>query len=470
MARWLWMALVVFASSLVAQAADTKPNILFICTDDQAAWTTGFSGNKDAHTPNLDRLRNEGAWLTNSLIVTPVCSPSRAATLTSRYSSEIGIYDWIVPASTQGLPDNMPTWPQMLQKAGYKTGLVGKWHVGHTAEHHPTKRGYAYFMGLLKGGCATKNPTLEKDGQEQAFEGLAEDIFTDHALGFIEQHRAGPFALSLHFRAPHTAYLPVRDEDLDHIEEQKLALPDYPDLDVNKTRKNMRAYLASVACVDRNVGRVMKLLDDLKLTDNTLVIFTSDHGYNVGQHGIWHKGNAAWMVNKTPAKEWPHIPAGTRPNMFDTSLRLPTVVRWREHIKPGSTISQTVTNLDWFPTLCAAVGASVPENVVLRGRSIIPLLKGESPAWNNDYFGEYNMRNGATTAMRCYRTPEWKLMIDFANPGRSELYHLSVDPGETDNLTKSGNSEVQRVRADLEAKLRAKMAELGDSEEKATRN
>lgn len=98
MARWLWMALVVFASSLVAQAADTKPNILFICTDDQAAWTTGFSGNKDAHTPNLDRLRNEGAWLTTSLIVTPVCSPSRAATLTSRYSSEIGIYDCIVPA------------------------------------------------------------------------------------------------------------------------------------------------------------------------------------------------------------------------------------------------------------------------------------------------------------------------------------------------------------------------------------
>lgn len=469
MQRALWLTLVLLFCSVVSQAAADKPNILFICTDDQGAWTTGFSGNKDAHTPNLDRLRREGAWLTNSLIVTPVCSPSRAATLTSRYSSETGIYDWIKPAETHGLPENMLTWPQMLQKAGYKTGLVGKWHVGHTAEHHPTKRGYGYFMGLLKGGCATKNPTLEKDGQEQAFEGLAEDIFTDHALSFIEQHRAEPFALSLHFRAPHTAYLPVRDEDLEHIDGQKLTLPEYPDLDVTKTRNNMRAYLASVACVDRNVGRVLKLLDDLKLADNTLVIFTSDHGYNVGQHGIWHKGNATWMLNKVPAKEWPNIPPANRPNMFDTSLRLPTVVRWPGCIKPGSTISQTVTNLDWFPTLCAVAEASVPENMVLRGRSIVPLLDGKPVTWNNDYFGEYNMRNGATTAMRCYRTPEWKLMIDFANPGRSELYHLSVDPEETKNLAKSDDPEVRRVRANLEAKLRAKMSELGDSEEKATR-
>lgn len=469
MTRWLWLALGMLVVLSVSQAAEAKPNILFICTDDQAAWTTGFSGNKDAHTPNLDRLRREGAWLTNSFVVTPVCSPSRAATLTSRYSSETRIYDWIVPASEQGLPGNMPTWPQLLQAAGYKTGLVGKWHVGHAAEHHPTKRGYGYFMGLLKGGCATKNPKLEKDGEEQDFEGLAEDIFTDHALTFIEKHRATPFALSLHFRAPHTAYLPVRDEDIAHIDEKQLTLPEYPDLDLKKTRKNMHAYLASVACVDRNVGRVLTLLDDLKLADNTLVIFTSDHGYNVGQHGVWHKGNAQWMLNKTPAKEWPNIPAATRPNMFDTSLRLPTVVRWPGHVKPGATISHTVTNLDWFPTLCAVADAKVSELTTLRGQNIAPLLTGTATTWNDDYFGEYNMRNGAKTAMRCYRTPEWKLMIDFANPGRSELYHLAVDPDESRNLTASDDPQVRRVRADLEAKLRAKMSELGDSEEQAIR-
>ena len=454
--------------SSIAQA-DLRPNILFICTDDQAPWAAGFAGNKDAQTPNLDRLRSEGAWLTNSFTVTPVCSPSRAALMSSRYSSELGIYDWIKPDERHGLDPQLPTWPRLLQQAGYQTGLIGKWHCGHTPANHPTKHGYEYFMGLLMGGCATRGPMLEKDGQSQKFEGLAEDIFTEHALQFIERHKAGRFALSLHFRAPHTAYLPVADEDAAHFTSKALTLPEYPGLDVKKTETNMRAYLSSMACVDRNVGRLMRQLDELQLRQNTVVIYTSDHGYNIGQHGIWHKGNAGWMLKQDPPKEWPNIPAKTRPNMFDTSLKLPTLVRWPGVVKPDSTIDRTVTNIDWFPTLCAITGTKLPSDAVIRGRDISPALRAQPLSGSDDYYGEYNMRVGAKTAMRAYRTREWKLMLDFANPGRGELYDLVADPGETVNLFGSDSPPAKQARAALEAKIRAKMELLGDSEEKATR-
>lgn len=463
----IWAAMLA-CLLLSPDAFSASPNILFICTDDQAPWGAGFTGNKDAHTPNLDKLRSEGAWLTNSFTVTPVCSPSRAALLSSRYPSELGINDWIRPDEKHGLDPNLPTWPKLLQKAGYQTGLVGKWHVGHTPDRHPTKLGYGYFMGLLTGGVSTKDPQLEKDGQLQKFSGLTEDIFTDDALQFIRSNRSRPFALSLHYRAPHTAYLPVSDEDSAHFKDKKLTLPEYPDLDAKKTEINMRAYLSSIACVDRNVGRVMSLLNELDLAGNTLVIFTSDHGYNVGHHGIWHKGNATWMLTKTPEKAWPNIQPNQRPNMFDTSLKLPTVVRWPGVVKPGSTISRTVTNLDWFPTLCDVAGVSIETDTVIRGRSIVPLLKSHEVTWEDDFYGEYNMRNGSKTAMRCYRTCEWKLILDFANPGRGELYDLANDPGETRDLFTSNHAEAQGAKQNLEAKLRTKMKWLGDSEAKST--
>lgn len=458
----LTVVAVVICGSL--HAAD-RPNILFIMTDDQGVWTTGHSGNMDAFTPNMNRLRREGASLVNSFVVTPVCSPSRGELMSSRYSSELKINDWIMPSETHGLSRDLAVWPKLLQQAGYQTGLIGKWHCGHTPEFHPTHFGYGEFMGLLTGGCATKGPTLEKNDKPQKFEGLAEDIFTDESLDFIRRHQQGPFALSLHYRAPHTAYLPVSDDDWSHFAGKTPGIPNVEGLDRQKTEKNMREYLASVSCVDRNLGRILGLLDELKLTDKTLVIFTSDHGYNIGHHGLHHKGNATWLLKDPPPSPYPNIPRNRRPNMFDTSLRLPTVARWPGVIKPGSTIAQTVTNLDWFPTLCEVGSATVPEQTVLRGRSIAPLLRGESPAWDNDFYGEYNMRNGAKTQMRVYRTTEWKLMRDFANPGRAELYHLAKDPGETTNLIDSDRADARAALNMLDEKIAAMMRKLGDAPE-----
>ncbi len=156
--------------------------------------------------------------------------------------------------------------------------------------------------------------------------------------------------------------------------------------------------------------------------------------------------------------------------MFDTSLKLPTIVRWPGVVKPGSTIDRTVTNLDWFPTLCEIGQAKIHPTIIVRGRSIASLLKAEELNWDDSFYGEYNMRNGSKTAMRCYRTRDWKLMIDFANPGRGELYNLKNDPDETHDLFTSNQEAAKKARTELEAMLREKMRQLGDTEEKATSN
>ena len=314
----VFACVVLFASqSLIA--AD-RPNVVFIMTDDQAPWAVGtHRGPTHADTPNLDALFRQGAYLPNSFVVTPVCSPSRASLATSRYGSELGITDWLNPRvePNSGLDPATTTWYEAVQSAGYHTGLVGKWHLGLLDKHHPTKTGFHYFMGHRGGGWSPVNPTLEKDGQQKRFEGLTTDILTDHAIEFIkEQPDDKPFLLVVHYRAPHARWLPVAPEDWAPFEklEPKLPHPDYAGLDVPKVERMTREYLASVRGVDRNVGRIMTTLDKGRLDKNTVVIFTSDHGYNMGHNGIWHKGNGHWVLKKDslPAAT-PNVPRGQRP-------------------------------------------------------------------------------------------------------------------------------------------------------------
>ncbi|MCP4510294.1 MAG: sulfatase-like hydrolase/transferase, partial [Fuerstiella sp.] len=180
--RCLYMVLVCFAASL--SLAD-RPNILFIMTDDQAPWAVGaFDGPTHADTPHLNRLFEQGTYLPNTFVVTPVCSPSRAALATSRYGSEVGITDWLHPKTeaNHGLAPQTTTWYEVLQNAGYHTGLVGKWHLGLLDQFHPTRTGFDYFMGHRGGGWSPSNPTLEKNGAGQKFEGLTTDILSDHAI------------------------------------------------------------------------------------------------------------------------------------------------------------------------------------------------------------------------------------------------------------------------------------------------
>jgi len=461
------VAIVSFALSVESNAAEkSRPNILFLFTDDQAPWALQASGHPHAVTPNMDSLVNEGAYLTNAFTVTPVCSPSRASLISGRYGSELGITDWIHPSREPdlGLPTDTTTWVQLLQKSGYHTGLVGKWHLGTPDSMHPTKFGYGSFMGFRTGGAPTKNPMLEIDGKNQKVEGLTTDILTDQALEFLSNAPSDkPFCLSLHFRAPHTRWLPVADEDWAPFAELDPTIPnpDYPNLNVSRVKQMTREYLASVAGVDRNVGRILQLLKDKKLDDNTVVIFSSDHGYSMGHNGIWHKGNGHWVLTKNPPAT-KNIPGGQRPNMYDNSIRVPTIIRWPGTIKPGSKVEQTVSNLDWFPTLLEMAGVELPANVNIHGKSIVPILQGQDVDWNNEFYAEYSTKHQSQTHMRMIRTPEWKLIRDFLNEGRDELYHLTDDPAEADNLISSDSPQVKAVIKELDAKILEKMKSIND--------
>ena len=167
-----------------------------------------------------------------------------------------------------------------------------------------------------------------------------------------------------------------------------------------------REYLASVHGVDRNLGRLLSLLDELKLAENTLVVFTSDHGYNLGHNGIWHKGNGHWVLTEPPPAT-PNIPKGQRPNLYDHSLRVPCIVRWPGVVKPGTVVVRTVTMLDWFPTLLAAAGVEEPKDVPVRGRNVLPLLRDDAAARRRGRGTTTctpSIRRGTSPARTCGRT------------------------------------------------------------------
>lgn len=463
--RFLPLTLSVLGLSPLAAA---RPNIVFIMADDQAPWAIGASGYKQANTPNMDRIAREGARFPNAFTPTPVCSPARASILTSRYGSELGITDWIHPQADAGLGLDaaVATWPRLLQQAGYATALFGKWHVGDTDEQHPTRRGYDTFMGFRGGGSPPRDPVLEKDGVSAKRTGFIVDIVADEAIAWLRQRDpAKPFAVSIHFREPHAAHLPVPDEDWAKVKDLDPAIPnpDFPGLDVARAKKITREYLAAVAAIDRNLGHLLAALDDLRLTENTMVIYTSDHGYNVGHHGLLFKGNAQWLLKKEAIPPGtPNVPTGQRPNMFDTSVKIPLAIRWPGVIKPGTVNPHTVSHLDWLPTFAAVGAAGIPAGTVVRGHDLAPLLRGQAKQWDDSYYAEYSMKHGAKVHLRMMRTPEWKLIRDFNNEGRDELYHLAADPGETRNRINDPDAAVKEAIATLDARILARMEEIRD--------
>jgi arylsulfatase A-like enzyme len=451
------------------QTAD-RPNILFICTDDQAPWAMGASGNRQAVTPHMDALAAQSAYLQNAFVTTPVCSPSRAATLTGRYGYEVGVFNWFKPGDQQnGLDLDETTFAEALRTAGYRTGLVGKWHLGMNDRYYPTRQGFDYFMGHRHGGFATVNPDLEEQGEKKKYKGLTADVLGDHVVKYLSkhvtEHADKPFLLCWHTRAPHTRWLPVAPEDMKpYAGDAKIDIPTYPDLDEDRVNRMMREYLASVRSVDRNLGRVMKSLDDLELSENTVVIFTSDHGYNMGHHGIWHKGNGNWILkHDVPASK--NTAKNNRPNMFDNSVRVPSLVRWPGVTKPGSKLPQMTTNLDWYPTLLEIAGTQVPDGKVLRGRSLAPLLQGEDPAdWPKDVYGFYSSSKEYASQfveeMRMMRTTRWKLVRFLRTPEKDELYDLTNDPEETKNVFAAPKNK--DIIAQLHAELIRRMRETND--------
>ena len=451
MSKRIVALIVAFGSAALGAEGPARPNVVFIYCDDLAAWAIGADGNREVKTPNLDRLARDGVRFTKAFTTTPVCSPSRAGMFASRYSTDVKIADWINPTSEPnlGLAPSTITWPKLLKANGYKTALFGKWHLGTRPEFHPTRNGYDHFFGFLGGGNTPIDPTLEVAGTEKRLNGSLPDLLVDDALGWIETNKAGPFLVSLHFRAPHAPYGPVPAVDSDPFKSLDPTIPAFPGLPITRVKALTNAYYGSIHSVDRNVGRLLDRLDALNLTSKTIVIFTSDHGYMIGHHGLHHKGNATHLVEGKK---------GSRPNMFDDALRVPLIVRGVG--KPGTTCDRVVSNLDLFPTILDLVGVGEPDNLILRGRSFAHLFEMDDPTWQDTLHGQYDMHHGAVARMRMIRTPEWKLVKHFEPGGHDELYDLKADPGESKNL--AGSRESAETEVNLATKLQAWMSWIND--------
>ena len=444
-----------------------RPNIVFIMTDDQAPWALGVV-DPNVRTPNLDLLCRQGARFPNFFGVSAVCSPCRASVMTGKYSSEVGIPDYITPSDRKtGLDPAETTWPGVLSEAGYRTSLIGKWHLGGSDRHHPTRFGYDEFIGFRHGAGISKDPVVEVDAKETRIEGYTPDILTDFAIDFVQRDRSEPFMLSLHYWAPHAntenrtpdgdrTWLPVRDEDWNPFKDMDPVLPnpDYPKLDIPRLIRMTREYCASVSSVDRNVGRLMKALSNNGLEESTVVIFTSDNGFNMGHNGIWHKGNGRWILKDN---------RGDRPNLYDNSLRVPAIIRWPKVVPGGGVIEQTASHLDWFPTLVEITGSPCDEEIV-RGRSLLPILRGRKVSWSNDIFAQYSMWewNQTGAKLRAFRSRGWKIVMDFVETVDDELYNLDEDPRETTNRMDSKDPMAVKMRGLLERSMMSIMEKLGD--------
>lgn len=330
-------------------------------------------------------------------------------------------------------------------------------------KYHPTSLGFDEFTGFREGGVKTINPTLEKQGKLSKFSGLTADVLTDEAIQFVNKHKDQKFALSLHYRAPHTSWLPVSEADAEPYKNFKFKIPnpDYPDLDAKRVQNMMRKYLSSVRSIDRNLGRFMRQLDELGLTNNTLVVFISDHGYNMGHNGIWHKGNGNWIL-KTPTHGTKNIPANRRPNLYDNSLKVPLIVRWPGVVEAGVINQSIVSNLDWFPTLVEIGEGQLDDKTIIRGDSIVPFLQGKSPVKKQYYYAAYSTLHQSITAMRSISDGEYKLVKDFKNKKRDEFYVLKTDPAEQNNQIEAQDPKLKQIIKQLEIHMLKKMQATND--------
>ena len=425
-----------------------KWNIISIVTDDQGVWTVGAYGNKESVTPNMDRLAREGVRFSNAFACTGVCAPSRVAFLTGLYPIQTGFND--IPYfrdPNDGLPLGVPSWPRVLQTNGYVTGLIGKWHLGGNRNYYPTKFGLDHFFGFLRGTNRPRNPILTRDGVTREYKGWLPDILVDDAVEFLENNQSEPFALMLHFRAPHAPHLPVQEADLAPFknldptvpivdpadsfldDDQEPAAPEAIELHEKLLKEKMITYYASVHSIDRNLGRLLDKLEELDLADKTIILFTSDQGFMFGHRGLKGKGLAQSVRNHTLTEDNIFI------NLFDLSLQVPLLIRWPGVVKPGTVNDKLISNIDTYPSLLGMLGIPLPDDAACEGLDFSPMLRGENVDWRDALFAEYTPDQlSEMEFIRMVRTEKWKLIRTYLNGGGNKLYDLENDPDEMHNL------------------------------------
>ena len=459
---------------------NNKPNILFIMSDDHASHAMSCYGSRINETPHLDCIAQGGMRFDNCFCTNSICTPSRATILTGTYNHVNN-----VTTLASKMDGRQLTFPKLLQKQGYQTAVIGKWHLGHGGIYDPT--GFDYW-NVLPGQGLYHDPEMFEMGEKKVFKGYVTDIITDFSLDWLRERDTNrPFCLLCHHKAPHRQWEPDEKharmyEDID-IPEPETFNDDYSnraraaaeakmrvERDLNpgdlkqpvpqgltseeekswKYQRYIKDYLRCVASIDDNVGRLLDYLDEEGLTDNTIVIYTSDQGFFLGDHGWYDKRF-----------------------MYEESLRMPFIIRYPEEIKPGTVNEDIMLNVDFAPTFLDYAGIDIPEQ--MQGTSFRPLLNGQVPEdWQTSMYYRYWMHLAHHYVYAHYgvRTLRYKLIYYYADalgqPGAVdepkepewELFDLEKDPCEMNNVY--NNPEYAAVVKELKTELRRLQEQVGD--------
>jgi len=405
-----WMGLGAAAATLSGCATAQpkterrKPNIVFILADDMGWADLGCYGSAFHETPHIDRLAKQGMRFTDAYAACPVCSPTRASIMSGQYPAHVGVIDFIpghwrpyeklhVPTNrTQYLPLEIVTWAEALKTTGYVSAMIGKWHLGGK-DHSPKLQGF---------------DVVQLGGQNRSDKRVT--AYTDGALKFIEQNQDRPFFLYL---SHNTVHIP--------LEAPKELVDKYKNKPKPATGVNNPTYAAMVEHLDNSVGRVLGKLDELRLCDDTIVIFFSDNG---GLRQIY-TGNGPIVTTNAPLRD-------EKGTLYEGGIREPLIVRWPGTVKANSQCDVPVTSVDFYPTFLEIAQAERPTGQPLDGQSLLPLLRRHGRFANRALYWHYPVYHHSAPA-GAVRDGDWKL-IEFFEDGSLELYNLRDDLGEEKNL------------------------------------
>ncbi len=427
--------------SIVGKDRTATRNIIFVLSDDHRYDFLGFMPQAPAflETPNMDRLARQGAHLVNAFVSTSLCSPSRASILTGQYMHHHHIVDNQRPE-----PPGTMFFPQYLQKAGYQTAFIGKWHMGE--EQDNPRPGFDYWASF-KGQGEYLDPVLNINGKRQSLRGYTTDVLTDQALQWLKSGRdtRRPFFLYLSHKAVHYPFQPAqrhagryakgqikRPETMANTEDNYQTQPHW----VRERRYSIHGvdhmetgpydndpvpsfddlyhqYCETLHGLDENLGRVLSYLDESGLSRSTLVVYMGDNGFALGEHGFYDKRDA-----------------------FEESIRIPMLAYGPGLIAPGTKVTQMVQNIDIAPTLLEAAGVPVPAAAKMDGRSFLPLLRGESVPRRDHILYEYHWEWNfpATPTLFAIRTERYKYIYYYGVWDYDGFYDLQTDPHERHNL------------------------------------
>jgi arylsulfatase A-like enzyme len=436
---------ILLAGTLAAMSAtnSSKPNLVFILTDNQGAWTLGCYGNPDIQTPHIDRLAAEGIRFTRALSSNPVCSPTRATFLTGLIPSQHGIHSFLDEKYMMG-PQAYNTLAEfaslgeILRDAGYVCGLSGKWHLG--ANLTPSE-GFSFWITKPDGSTREfYDQDIIEDGKVRKEAGYTTELWTRSGIKFIEQNKNHPFFLYLAYNGPYNLGKlmsnPPRNRWASHYKDKHFkSFPvdtmhpwQFANKGFHNTQTAMERCAAETSGVDDGVGEIMATLKRLGLDDNTLVVYASDQGWMGGQNGIWGMGDH------------------TRPTgAHELMMQIPLIFRHPGRIPARATSDLLVSNYDFLPSVLSHLGLNdkMPQKPKSPGRDFSAALRGEKPTWDNVIF--YEME---TT--RAVRTDDWKYVARF--PDRPfELYDMRKDPQERFNLY--GQPGMETTRAEMAKRL-----------------